>query len=580
MAKSKLHLPHPDFLRRWAPGLAALVYAVMFILAFPPFNQPWAILVFLVPLVKWTFALPRWRTFLWTVLGAAWLGWVGLLIWLRHIYPPWGLVGLVMLSAVLALFPLSWFAAVRWAAPKLMNAAVRNRLLGLAGLAGWWVVLDWVRGWLFTGFPWLPLAAAFWKFPILLQPIEWTGAWGITFVIVLFNLGLVCGTGPDAETPPTSERKLWWPARFGAEIMVPVLLLLGAVLIKVIETARKPIQPDTMLRVGFVQPWTPATLKWDPAEEQKNWETVQKLTGIFALHPGNRNNVDLVLWPEAALAVLLEGPQATQNRAMLEQLAKNLGRPIVLGGIGEMHPPPGETVSPGIFDGVFLVRPGAGFSGDVYAKRHLVPFGEYNPLRQWLPFLGKVVPLDQDTVPGDRAVTLPLILDSGRKIQVGPLVCYEDVFGGLARDEVKAGADLLVVVTNDAWYGTGGGALQHAAHSVLRAIETRRPVVRCGNDGWSGIIDQDGDAFEFEKVGSAMKIDWVFTTQGTSYFRGSGAANVYTYPQYSGYETFYVRFGDWFVLLSALLAAGGVVALKNKKTNPRPPHEAMDGNPP
>jgi len=567
MAKSKLKLPHPDALHRWAPLAAALTYAVAFIIAFPPFNQPWAILVFLTPMVKWAFSLPRWRKFLWTAFGAAWLGWAGLLIWLRHIDPPSGAVGLAILSAILALFQLSWFAAVRWAAPKLMNATMRNRLLGLAGLAGWWVVLDWVRGWLFTGFPWLPLAAAFWKFPLLLQPIEWTGAAGITFVIVLFNLGLVCGTGPDAETPPQEERKIWWPARFGAEIMLPVLLLLGAVLMKVVETARKPTEPNPMLRVGFVQPWTPATLKQEPSEGQKNWETIQQLTGVFALRSGSRNNVDVVLWPEAALAVLLEGPRATQNRALLEQLSNNLGRPIILGGIGEVHPQPGQTVSPGIFDGVFLLRPGAGFSGDVYAKRHLVPFGEYIPLRRWMPsFIGKVVPVDEDTVPGDRAVTMPLILDSGVKVQIGPLVCYEDVFGKLARDEVKAGADILVVVTNDDWYGTGGGALQHAAHSVLRAIETRRPVVRCGNAGWSGFIDQDGDAFEIEKVGRTMKTDWVLTAQGTTYFRGTGVAYVYTYPQYNGYETIYVRFGDWFVGFSALWAIAGVLALKGKNS--------------
>jgi len=174
------------------------------------------------------------------------------------------------------------------------------------------------------------------------------------------------------------------------------------------------------------------------------------------------------------------------------------------------------------------------------------------------------VPLDEDTVPGNRAVTIPINLSSGRTVHAGPLVCYEDVFPTLARDQVQAGADFLAVVTNDAWYGTGGGALQHAAHSVLRAIETRRPVVRCGNAGWSGFIDQDGDAFELEKIGHDIKTDWVLTAKGTTYFRGSGALYVYTNPQFDGQQTFYVRYGDWFVGLSTLLAIAGMFALRRK----------------
>ncbi len=121
-----------------------------------------------------------------------------------------------------------------------------------------------------------------------------------------------------------------------------------------------------------------------------------------------------------------------------------------MGGIGEAFPRPGEKTSPGIFDGVFLVRPGAGFAKEVYAKRHLVPFGEYNPL-SWLPFTGKVVPLG-DSVPGDHVQTIPLALANGHTVRVGPLVCYEDIFGYLARDQAKAGADVIVVVTNDAWW--------------------------------------------------------------------------------------------------------------------------------
>ncbi len=100
---------------------------------------------------------------------------------------------------------------------------------------------------------------------------------------------------------------------------------------------------------------------------------------------------------------------------------------------------------------------------------------------------------------------------------------------------------------------------------MLRAIETRRPIIRCGNDGWSGFVDQDGDAFPVEENGRTVSTGWILRAQGTTYFRGIGALFAYTNPQFDGVETFYVRFGDWFVGLSGLLALGGWLILKTRK---------------
>ena len=565
MPDSAPSIQHSATWQRWLPLLVALGYVTALVISFPPFGQAWGVMVFLVPFIKWAFSAPKWRTYLLTAFGAAWASWFFILIWLRYIYPPWGWLGLTILSGYMSLYPLAWLVALRWAAPKMKRASRGRRVLGLLALAGWWIVLDWVRGWLLTGFPWLPLAAAFWEFPILLQAAAWTGQWGVTFLIVLFNLGLVCGTGREGEAtagPAAPRRKIFWPARFGLEMLVPVALFMCAILLAYVLLAKNQRLPQKLLRVGIVQPWTPPLLKWDKSAEDQNRKVVLDLTNPFAYRSGSRNNVELVLWPEAALPYNFQGATAEPSRQALKQYVTGLGVPLLMGGIGDARPRPGGKTSPGIFDGVFLVRPGAGFAPEVYAKRHLVPFGEYNPL-SWLPFTGKVVPIG-DTVPGDHAQTLPLTLGSGHTVQIGPLVCYEDVFGYLARDQARAGADVLVVVTNDAWYGEGGGALQHAAHSVLRAIETRRPVIRCGNDGWSGFIDQNGDAFPVEQEGATVKTGWILRAKGTTYFRGTGVFYAYTDPQFDGVETFYVRFGDWFVALSGLLVAGGWVALRKK----------------
>ena len=132
----------------------------------------------------------------------------------------------------------------------------------------------------------------------------------------------------------------------------------------------------------------------------------------------------------------------------------------------------------------------------------------------------------------------------------GPLICYEDIFPQLARASVRSGADVLAVLTNSAWYGEGGAAYQHAAHAVLRAVETRRPVLRCGNGGWSGWID------EFGGVRSV-----VTNEAHTIYFRGTRTVTVTRDKRWIGQESVYVQYGDWFVLVCfgvALLGAGAL----------------------
>ncbi len=568
------HQPSANW-RMGLPFVVAAASAVLYAIAFPPFNQAWAVLVFLAPFTAWALHQPRWKTYLLSSFAAGWGAWLITLIWLRHIYPPWGWVGVILLAGYLALYWLAWLAALRWVAPRLDEMARWQRIFSLIALAAWWVVLDWVRGWLFSGFPWLPLAAAFWKFPIVLQPLAWTGAWSITFTIVLFNLGLVCGTNrePDPDGEPPAPRRIIWPARLGWELLTPMVLFIGAFFLASVLMHNPQRREVPLLRVGFVQPETPADLKWDDATRQQNWDSLNKLTQQFAYRVGSKDNadLDLILWPEAAPPFSLEAPgeRPAPARAAIQKVVDTTNRPLLLGAV--VDAPAGPNGAPRFMDSVLLDEPSKGFSQLYYSKRHLVPFGEYDPLPNWFPNL-KVVQMMGDTMPGPGPVTIPLKLVDQRLVITGPLVCYEDIFPNLARDEARAGAHLLVVVTNDAWFGKGGGSLQHAAHSVLRAIETRRPVLRCGNDGWSGFIDQDGSAFELDKTNQLLPIsaDWVLRAQGSTYFRGTGALMVYSNPQFDEQQTFYVRHGDWFIALCALLAtAGFALCFLRRSGNPQ-----------
>jgi len=201
------------------------------------------------------------------------------------------------------------------------------------------------------------------------------------------------------------------------------------------------------------------------------------------------------------------------------------------------------------------VRPAEHLFDRYYLKRRPVPFGEYAPLRQYLPFIGKVVPLANDIVAAEAAVVIPTVL-GGEKWPVGVMICNEDIYPSLSRDMALAGAAWLLVVTNDAWYGTEAGAYQHAANSVLRAVETRLPLVRCGNHGWSGWID------EFGHIRYVLQ-----DADGSIYFRGVGPMEVTRAVSLHGETSFYVRHGNWFVGLSGilLLASGLLLCRRPQK---------------
>jgi apolipoprotein N-acyltransferase len=139
----------------------------------------------------------------------------------------------------------------------------------------------------------------------------------------------------------------------------------------------------------------------------------------------------------------------------------------------------------------------------------------------------------------------------GEHVVFGPLICYEDIYPDLARHSVIAGTSVLVVITNNGWFGEGGAAYQHAAHSVLRAVETRRPLIRCGNGGWSGWID------EFGNVRTT-----VTNAEETIYFRGVKAMDVTRDVRWTEKKSFYTEHGDWFVLVSAGLMMFGGAMLK------------------
>ncbi len=553
--------PPPSFWQKNSTAVwgvaAGLGTALLTVLSFPPCNLSAFAYAFAAPAIFWAYERPRFKVFAPVMLGGQALAWTVLLGWLHHV--TW--LGLLLLGPFVGVWTGLWFLGAWWMLPRMRGRQVMLRLLAVLGLAGLWVLVEWTRSWFLGGFPWLPLAASQWQRSAVLQIAADTGAWGVSFVLIVFNLGFSTWFHHALrEGVPGLRRR-------PPEFMFALILLMFATMLPLSETFSRATFARPLARVAFVQPDIPQAVKWDPARGPAILDILDKSTLEAAA-----SDPDVILWPEATTPWAVHGDE--QVRAWIEQLARRANVPLVLGSDAIEHAgQPDEKW----FNAVCVVDPASGLQPAYYAKRKLVPFGEYVPLRPLLGWLKKIVPIGDDDYSRGRDAQPLAVHFADRTLKLGPLICYEDVFPALARADVQAGADALVVLTNNAWFGEGGAAYQHAAHSVLRAVETRRPVLRCGNAGWSGWIDEFGSlrAVLLRDSSGQLTTD-PRTADGTIYFRGTQTVNVTQDARWIGRESYYVQHGDWFVAWCAGLAALGAAAVS---TGRPPAPRAEEGGP-
>lgn len=505
--------------------LAGLLTALLWVSSIPPFDFAEAAYVAFIPMLLWFGCRPNGRWVLAVSFLSGFIVWFAILIWLRHIT----LSGTVFLAAILSLVHLPWFLLAWWAQPKIVTSGFALRTTGCLALAGAWVLLEWARSWLFWGFPWAPLALSQWERTVVLQVAAWTGAYGVSFLLIVFN---VCVAQTFWIRATSRNRKLLtgW---FSPDLYLALGLLAGCIVL-FFKCLPRPDSATGQFTAGVVQPYIPAELKWDDTRERENLKTLWQMTRFVG-----QTECEVLLWPEAATPWPVIGNEAM--REQIELLSRELDKPILMGNLAYLDDQEEDRWQ----NGIFRVDPEGGLLEGYYAKRELVPFGEYVP--EPFGFIKKVVPLGGECLPGSDTGLIPLEA-GGREWQIGPLVCYEDIFPALARGSVRAGAELIFVATNNAWYREEGCAEQHAAHSVLRAVENRRPVLRCGNGGWSGWIDAYGTIREVLR-----------DEAGSTYFRGGGNFTVFQYSEWLRKKSYYTRHGDWFVALCGGLFVAGVV---------------------
>ncbi|MBW2446945.1 MAG: apolipoprotein N-acyltransferase [Deltaproteobacteria bacterium] len=410
---------------------------------------------------------------------AGWLAHTAILHWIYHVTVIYGhapvFVGFLApagLALYLALFPALFAAA--FASLRLPRA-----VLPFAG-AALWAVSDHLRSFLFSGFPWGTLGYAQHLNEPLLPVVAFTGVYGLSFLTVLGGLGAL-------EAVRARGRAATWAA--------PALVLLahglGALTQGVGVLAPAPTDSTgPTIRIAAIQGNIDQGVKWSPEWADRTLQIYERLSRAAA-----REGAELILWPETAVPGSVNRNEET--RARLGALAVETGATLVVGAVAVEEKPEGELRPGGsrfrFFDSAFVLEGEA--VTERYDKAHLVPFGEYVPLRNLVGrfFQAVAAGIADDNVTrgsGPRAVTIGLPGRDG--VTVGVPICYELIFPDLVRRFVHDGAGVLLAITNDAWYGQTGAPHQFLAMTAVRSAENRVWTARAANTGVTAIIDAQG----------------------------------------------------------------------------------------
>ena len=442
------------------------------------------------------------------------LNWIATSFTYQSNMPAWlGWIAVVLLSLYLAVYP-AMAAGVAWWFGR------DDRVVLVTTLGGAWAIAEWLRGAVFTGFPWNPAAAALAPTPLItITPL--IGTYGLSMIVVLLSGAIWL------------EYYRKW---------LPLLVILGATgILWLLPSSPVRDDPLTVRNVRIVQPNIGQQDKWRPGFAEEAARRLAELSGPPTGEPR------LLLWPEAAVTDPLEDARTDEHEAMAlfqrTRAASLLGPGDLLltGGIA-IASRDGVNVD-GAANSIFALAPGGRVVGR-YDKAHLVPYGEYLPMRPLLSTIGlsRLAPGDIDFTPGPGPRTIDL---GGEWGKVGFDLCYEIIFSGHVVDENNRPA-FIFNPSNDAWFGSWGPP-QHLAQARLRAAEEGIPVLRATPTGISAVIDARGNVVKSLPWRTAGVIDAIL-------------------PPAANSATVFARFGNLIpILIGLLLIAGGIVLRRRRR---------------
>ncbi len=500
----------------WLILIAAFLGGMLYAAALPPLNWNFAVFICLVPLM-FIAIVKNWKIRLLT--GWVWgLGWSFFAYnFLREIHPavPW------MLAPIISLWPAVYTLLLGFAAQKILSnrdfdnkcqldIPVKEALLFLFSAAALFTVMEWTRYYLFV---WNDLSVTMWRLPALMQIARLTGRYGVSFLITSVNAALFAFI--------FLRQKRW--------LSGAVMLIFP--LVAVVYGVYRMNCDD-----GFKNRAT-----WKCALIQGNLPQQRIANPQIVIHAINTyyelsrtilpEEPRTVIWPECAIPIALRS--ASDGGDYYRRAVAALNTQMIIGTL-DYGKNPGE-----ITNSALLISADGKYNGK-YDKFHRVPYGEYVPFRKYLPESWvKAFDMGRDLTDGKKLE--PLVVSDN--IRPGTAVCYEGVFSYVSAGFARNGANVLAAISNDVWYPESSEPEQHLANAVMRCVETGLPMVRCGNNGGSGVVTNRGVFTQY--IGSESERPELLREK---------AAGVVTVEFEADPElTMAVRFENWFVHLLIIL---------------------------
>jgi len=487
--------------------LLPILSGVLLTASFPPVNLSFLAWFALVPLFKSIENESPSRAFkLGFITGT--VHFLTLIYWIVIVLGRYGDLGVL-----LSLFPcllLCLYLALFIAVFSYLTAWIGEGPFFLLWTGSFWVGLEYVRAKFLTGFPWCLLGYTQYHHLNLIQLSDITGVYGLSFLILCVNgviYHLIIRSRKTAKAQKSRSFLKWETLMIG--VMVVGTLVYGYDRLSEWQVAEGSPEP---VKSVIIQGNIDQSRKWDPAYQTKTLGTYHRLTRTtYDFKP------DLIVWPETSVPFFFQDD--TKMSTEVVSIAKEAGCAFVFGSPAYKQTKEGVNY----YNRAYLISAREELP-QCYDKVHLVPFGEYVPLKKILSFINRLVPAAGDFAEGDEIVTMHY-----RNLSIGVLICFEAIFPEIARVHVRKGANILVNLTNDAWFGRSSAPYQHLAMAVFRAVENRRPLIRAANTGFSAFIDARGEIIAQSDLFCEETL--------------KASINISKSP-----PTFYSRFGDLFAL--------------------------------
>ena len=466
-------MQHTTLTRLLAVGLTGLLHP----LCFPHFDLGWLAWVVLVPLHLIIEKTEPKNAFRYGWLAGV-IAFTGTIPWVITAMNQYGQVPFVvstLLMLLLATYLGLFVGAYAWGYTRLHHRHPGWLWLGAPSL---WVSLEYLRTYAFSGFPWALLGYSQYQWLSIIQISDMAGVYGVSFLVVMGNVAMTVILSWLWDRKDQLSASFPWQPTLAFVFILSTSLAYGQWQINQQAMLDRSARS---LSLGLIQANIAQDKKWDKTyidETLSRYTTLSQQTG---------KNLDLLIWPEAATPFFFEKELAYQN--IILSVLRDSQSPLLFGSPTLRFELDG---SPYLLNSAYMLSPEKLMTGR-YDKRHLVPFGEYIPLKSILFFLDKLVVGIGDFKPGHGPMTLQLP-DSSEKVQLsfGVPICFEIIFPDLVRRMAKEGANFLVTLTNDAWFGDSAAPYQHFSMAVFRAVENHRAFARAANTGISGFIGPDG----------------------------------------------------------------------------------------